>query len=178
VRLEALIRERWPDLKLEMVVRGARGLTAEHTSAIIAAELARAPPDLVLWQTGTSEAARGLDLDDMVATLGEGLSRVAAAGADAVLMDQQFSRFMRTNSNIEAYRDALRLVAAVHGVPVLRRWDLMRYWAETDLIDLERAPRRTRTAMTDLLNDCLAQAMQALLRDGVAEARGRPGPRR
>lgn len=176
-RLKALIRDHLPKLELEMVVRGARGLTTAETAAIIDAELARVPYDLVLWQTGTLEAARGLDLDGMVSALDTGLSRANAAGTDVVLMDQQFSRFLRANANVDAYRDALRLVAAAHGVPVLRRWDLMYHWAETDVIDLERAPREGRTALTDKLNDCLAQAMQALVHDGMAEARGRPEPR-
>lgn len=176
-RLEALIRARFPNLKLEVTTRGARGLTTADTAAIIASELARAPPHLVLWQAGTVEAVRGLDVEEMVEALNSGLTRVISAGADAVLMDQQFSRFLRANANVEAYRDALRLAAAAHGVPVLRRWDLMWHWADADQIDIERAARADRTAMTDKLNDCLAQAMQALLRDGVAEARGRPGPR-
>ncbi len=177
VRLEALIRARVPHLKLDMVTRGARGLTTAETGAIIAAELARSPFNLVLWQAGTAEAVRGLDLDEMVEELHAGLAKVVAAGADAVLMDHQFSRFIRANANVDAYRDALRLTAAAHGVPVLRRWDLMQAWAEDDIVDVERASRQERVAATDKLNDCLAQAMQALIRDGVAEARGRPGQR-
>lgn len=176
-RLETLIRTRNPQLKLEMVTRGARGLTTAETADIIASELRSDPPHLVLWQAGTAEAVRGLDLDEMVEALTNGLTMVISAGVDAVVMDQQFSRFLRANANVDAYRDALRLAAAAHGVPVLRRWDLMRHWADNDQIDLERAARSERTAMTDLLNDCLAQAMGVLLRDGVAEARGRPGPR-
>ncbi|WP_052214343.1 SGNH/GDSL hydrolase family protein [Belnapia sp. F-4-1] len=176
-RLEALIRARVPQIRLEMVTRGARGLTTAETGAMIAAELAREPFNLVLWQAGTAEAVRGLDLDEMVEELNEGLGRIVAAGADAVLMDQQFSRFIRANANVDAYRDALRLTAAAHGVPVLRRWDLMQAWAEADIVDIERAGRHEKVAATDKLNDCLAQAMQALIRDGVAEARGRPGQR-
>ncbi|MBL6455694.1 hypothetical protein JMJ55_10190 [Belnapia sp. T6] len=177
-RLEARIRARVPRLKLEVVTRGARGLTTAETEAIIEAELHQGPPpNLVLWQAGTAEAVRGLDVDEMVTALNAGLSKVVAAGADAILMDQQFSRFIRANANVDAYRDALRLAAAAHGVPVLRRWDLMRFWADNDLIDIERAGRTERVAVTDRLNDCLAQAMQALIRDGVAEARGRPTPR-
>ena len=93
------------------------------------------------------------------------------------MMDQQFSRFLRANANVDAYRDALRLAAAAHGVPVLRRWDLMRHWADNDQVDLERAgPQRTRRG--DRPAERMPGAGDAgLLRDGVAEARGRPGPR-
>ena len=38
------------------------------------------------------------------------------------------------------------------------------------------APKPERVLATDRLNDCLAQAIAALLRDGAAEARGRPRP--
>lgn len=176
-RLEALIRARSPHITLDLVTRGARGLTTAETGAMIAAELARAPFNLVLWQAGATEAIRGLDLDEMVEELNDGLARIVAAGADAVLMDQQFSRFIRANANVDAYREALRLTAAAHGVPVLRRWDLMQAWAEADTVDVERAGRHERVAATDKLNDCLAQAMQLLIRDGVAEARERPGQR-
>jgi len=176
-RLEALLRARRPDLTLEIITRGARGLTATDTAAIIGAELTRAPVHLVLWQTGMAETVRNLDLDEMVEAVNGGLSRLLSAGADAVLIDHQFSRFLRANANVDAYLSALRLVAAAHAVPVFRRWDLMRFWADADRIDLERATRADRTAVTDRLNQCLADAMLALIRDGVAEARGRPRPR-
>jgi hypothetical protein len=134
-------------------------------------ELARKPADLVLWQTGTVEAARGLEVDEMVEALHGGLDQVKAASADAVLIDPQFSRFLRANANVDAYREALRLVAAAHGVPLFRRYEVMRHWAEADTVDLERAPRNERTAVTDRLNDCLARAIAMLLRKAVAEAR-------
>jgi hypothetical protein len=170
-RLQALLLARRPGLKLEMRVRGARGATAADTAAMVREEFARKPADLVLWQTGTVEAARGLEVDEMVEALHGGLDLVKAAGADAVLIDPQFSRFLRANANVDAYREALRLVAAAHGVPLFHRYELMRYWAETDTVDLERAPRETRTAVTDKLNECLAQAIAMLLRKAVAEAR-------
>jgi hypothetical protein len=172
-RLGALLEARRPGLKLEMVVRGRRGLTTAEAEALLAEEMARAPAQLVLWATGTVNAVRGLEVDEMVEALNTGLDALKAAGADAVLLDPQFSRFLRANANIEPYRDALRLVAAAHQVPLLRRWDLMRYWAETDRVDVERTPKADRVAATDRLNDCLAQAVAALLRNGVAEARGR-----
>jgi hypothetical protein len=170
-RLQAMLAARRPGLKLEVLVRGARGATAADTAAMVREEFARAPADLVLWQTGTVEAARGLEVDEMVEALHAGLDQVKAAGGDAVLIDPQFSRFLRANANVDAYREALRLVAAAHGVPLFRRYEVMRHWAETDTVDLERAPRNLRTAVTDRLNDCLAQAIAMLLRKAVAEAR-------
>jgi hypothetical protein len=175
-RLQALLTARRPDVAFEVVVRGRRGINTAEAAALLAEEMARAPAQLVLWATGTVSAVRGLEVDEMVAALNAGLEELKAAGADAVLIDPQFSRFLRANANIDPYLDALRLVAAAHQVPLLRRWDLMRYWVETEQVDVERAPKADRVAATDRLNDCLAQSIAALLRDGAAEARGKPRP--
>jgi acyl-CoA thioesterase I len=170
-RLQALLAARRPGVDFDVVVRGRRGINTAEAGALLAEEMARAPAQLVLWATGTISAVRGLEVDEMVEALNTRLEELKAAGADAVLIDPQFSRFLRANANVEPYLEALRLVAATHQVPLFRRWDLMRYWVETEQVDVERAPKPERVAATDRLNECLAQAMAALLRDGAAEAR-------
>ncbi len=175
-RLEALLAARYPGLKVDTVVRGAPGLAAGDSIAIILEELRRAPAPLVLWQTGTVEAARNLDLDELAAALDAGLRQIGAAGADAVLIDPQFSRFLRSNANVEPYRGAMQLGAAAHNAPLVRRYDLMHAWAEAEKVDLERAPRSARVATADRLNDCLAQAIAELLVRGIEEAMAQPRP--
>ena len=170
-RLERLLSDRYPGLKVEAVVRGAPGLTAADGAAMIQEELKRAPTHLVIWQTGAVETARNLDLDELAATLDSGLGQVDAAGADAVLVDPQFSRVLRANANVEPYLEAMRLAAAAHNAPLVRRYDLMQAWAEADKVDLERAPRPKRVAATDRLNDCLAQAVAAVLASGIGEGK-------
>lgn len=173
-RLQALLTARRPGVAFEVVVRGRRGINTAEAGLLLAEEMAKAPAQLVLWASGTVSAVRGLDVDEMVEALNTGLDTLRAAGADAVLIDPQFSRFLRANANVDPYLDAIRLVAAAHQVPLLRRWDLMRHWVETEQVDVERAPKSERVAATDRLNDCLAQAVATLLRDGAAEARGKP----
>lgn len=170
-RLEALLADRYAGLKIETVVRGAPGLTATDSIAMVREELRRAPAQLVLWQTGAVEAARNLDLDELAATLDMGLGRVHVAGADAVLVDPQFSRFLRANANVEPYLEAMRLAAAAHNAPLVRRYDLMHAWAEAEKVDLERAPRSAKVAAADRLNDCLAQAIAAVVGNGIEEAK-------
>ena len=176
VRLEALLTARYPGLKIETVVRGAAGVTAAEGVATLREELRRAPAHLVLWQTGAVEAARNLDLDELAAALDTGLGRVDTAGADAVLIDPQFSRFLRANANVEPYREAMRLAAAAHNAPLVRRYELMHAWAEAETVDLERAPRSARVAVADRLNDCLALAIAALVVRGIEEAKAQPRP--
>ncbi len=170
-RLAALIEKAHPGLEVDLVVRGGRGLTATETAALIEAEQIRAPADLVIWQSGTVEAARGLDVDLLRETVTAEVERLEAQGSDIVLVDPQFSRFLRANANVDPYRDVLQLVASANSVPLLRRYELMRFWAESDRVDLERAPRDQRVLVADKLNRCLAEAVAALIASGVAGAR-------
>jgi hypothetical protein len=170
-RLEALLAAKYPGVTIEMVVRGAPGVTATDSMAMVREELRRAPTHLVLWQTGAVETARNLDLDELAATLDMGLRRITTAGADAVLIDPQFSRVLRANANVEPYLEAMRLAAAANNAPLVRRYDLMHAWAEADTVDLERAARPAKTAVADRLNDCLAQAIAAVLANGIEEGK-------
>lgn len=170
-RLEALLRERRPDIELRMEVRGGRGSTAADQLRVIEEALRAGPIDLVIWQAGMTEAVRGLPLDDLGATLSQGLERLALRGVDVVVMGIQFSRFLRANAEIDPYRDAVRMLSGAGGGAFFSRYDIMKAWADAGTIDVERTPRERRTAEIDRLNDCLARALGAFIRDGVQEAR-------
>lgn len=170
-RLEALLRERRPDLQLRVEVRGTRGSTAAEQWQQIEQVLRAGPPSLVIWQAGTTEALRSLPIDDMAAALSQGLERLYGRGVDTVVMGIQFSRFIRANVDVDPYRDALRVVAGASHAGFFSRYDIMRTWVEAGAVDVERAPAAHRTAEIDKLNDCLARALAAFLRDGVQQAR-------
>ena len=67
--------------------------------------------------------------------------------------------------------DALRVLAGAGHAGFFSRFDIMRAWAEAGTVDVERTARDRRTAEIDKLNDCLARALAAFIRDGVEEAR-------
>ncbi|WP_198368996.1 SGNH/GDSL hydrolase family protein [Roseomonas rosulenta] len=171
VRLEALLRERRPDLELSVEVRGARGTTAADQWRQIEEALRAGPIDLVIWQAGMTEVVRGLPIDDMAAIMGQGLQRLHARGVDAIVMGIQYSRFLRANAEVDPYRDALRVLAAAGHAGFFSRYDIMRAWTEAGTVDMERAQRDRRAAEIDKLNDCLARALGAFIRVGVQEAR-------
>jgi hypothetical protein len=169
-QLQARLSLHYPRATLEMAVRGGRGVSVQdHLALLRAADATR--PALVIWQAGTVEATRGMDPDEMTDALRAGLDRIRGEGADALVIEPQFSRFLRANSNIEPYREKLRLAAAGAGAPLFRRWDLMQHWVEGGGPDLERTPRAQRAAATDRLNECLAAALAELVAQGVNEAR-------
>ncbi|MFC0386588.1 hypothetical protein [Muricoccus vinaceus] len=166
-QLAANLRDGRPGLAVEVTVRGGRGLTVAEMLPILQGATAP-PPHVVIWQVGTVETARGLEPDWLGGRLTEGLEGLRERGIDAVLMDQQFSRFLRANADIAPYQDAIRIAAAAAGVPLFPRYELMRHWADAERIDVERAPRAGRTAVVDQLGECLGQALSVLVLRGAA----------
>ena len=59
----------------------------------------------MLWQTGTVEAVQGLRPDVLRGVLQDGADAAEDAHADLVLIDPQFSRFLRANADLEPVRD-------------------------------------------------------------------------
>lgn len=176
VQLERALRRAHPNATITMEVRGGRGLTAADHLALLDAAVAERRPQLIVWQGGTVEAVRGTDVGEMLNLLRAGAERAGAARADLVLVDMQWSRFLRANADVEAYRDAIRSAAAATGAGLFSRYDLMRAWADDGTVDVERAPRERRTAEVDKLNECLGGSLAAFVARGVAEAppAGRP----
>jgi hypothetical protein len=169
-KLEADLRERLPGIQVTLQTRGGRGLSASDLAKLLEAALPEFNPDLVVWQTGTVDAVNGVDPDEFERTLRAGSERITAAGADLILMDHQFNRAARATLNYAPYRQAMEAVANAGDAMLLRRYDLMRHWAETGQIDLERAARRDWQRTADALHACLGKIMAKMIVQGMREA--------
>jgi acyl-CoA thioesterase I len=157
-----------PGLTVQVVVRGGRGMSAGELLGVMKKELETGGPyQLVLWQTGTVEAVRNAPPGEFAAALAQGAEAVEAAGANLVLIDSQYSRFLQTNSNLDPYTQALQQVASMPGVLLFHRFDLMRNWASEGQIDLERAPKADRKRMVEVLHMCLGQHLARMVLAGA-----------
>lgn len=156
-----------PSVDFRLTVRGGRGMTTEDMLPLIEAALKQQHYPLVLWQTGTVEAVRGLQPDGMLDVLHTGAERVRDAGGDLVLIDPQFSRFLRANTDLDPYENVMQQVATMPGVALFHRFDLMRTWANDGRIDLENAPKADRDKALDELNACLGKALARFVLSGA-----------
>jgi hypothetical protein len=156
-----------PDVKFTLTVRGGRGMTAEDMLKLIEAALKEQRFALVLWQTGTVEAVRGLRPDGVLDVLHSGAERIREAGGDLVLIDPQFSRFLRANTDLDPYENILQQVATMPGAALFHRFDLMRAWANDGRIDLEHTQKADRDKALDELNQCLGKALARFVLSGV-----------
>jgi acyl-CoA thioesterase-1 len=153
-----------PNVRFTLTVRGARGLTADAMLKLIDNALKQQRYQLIVWQTGTVEAVRGLRPDGLLDVLHEGLDDIRGAGGDVVLVDPQFSRFLRANTDVDAYEAVMREAASTTpGVAFFPRFDLMHAWADDGSIDLERTDKTDRDKALNQLNFCLGQALAKLV---------------
>jgi len=156
-----------PKVEFRVTVRGGRGMTAEEMLGLLDTALKQQHYQLVLWQTGTVEAVRGLRPDGMLDVLHSGAEKIRDAGGDLVLIDPQFSRFLRANADLDPYEQVMQQVATMPGVVLFRRFDLMRTWATNGGIDLERTPKPDRDKALADLNVCLGEALARLVLSGT-----------
>jgi acyl-CoA thioesterase I len=156
-----------PKIQFNVTVRGGRGMTAEQMLPLLEEALKKQRYPLVLWQTGTVEAVRGLRPDGLLEVLHTGAERVRDAGGDLVLIDPQFSRFLRANTDLDPYEGALQQVATMPGVTLFPRFELMRSWANDGRIDLERTAKADRDKALGGLHKCLGQALARFVLSGA-----------
>ena len=156
-----------PGLVVEVVFLGGRGVTALDMLTQMREALAGRQFQLVLWQTGTVEAVRNTPPGEFAEVLSNGAAAVENAGANLILIDPQYSRFLQTNSNLDPYTQALAQTASMPGVALFRRYDLMRNWANDGQIDLERTPRADRRNTVQTLHACLGAALARMVLAGA-----------
>ena len=89
-----------------------------------------AGPDLIVWQTGSNDPVQDVPLDRFERLTRTGIARLAATGADLVLMDQQYARNLEETPAFPAFRDRLHRIAAETGLAVFPRYERMRSWCD------------------------------------------------
>jgi hypothetical protein len=162
------LRAALPNVSFTLTVRGGRNMTAEAMLPLLTEALHEQPYPLVLWQTATVEAVRGMRPDLMRAVLEAGIDAVHEAGGDVVFIDPQFSRFLRANTDLDPYQSVLEQLSDLPGVALFHRFDLMRTWASEGQIDLERARKADREAAVTQLNICLGDTLARFVMNGTS----------
>lgn len=124
-------------------------------------------PTLVLWETGTVEAVRGVPLDEFTQQLEAGITRLRQAGADVLLIDPQFARYAPRMINVLPFVEAMRTVAGMDQLVLFDRYEVMRHWIDNGVFHLdERVAPRVAAGEIDQVYNCIG----ALLADVILSA--------
>ncbi len=102
-------------------------------------------------------------------TLQDGADAAEQAAADLVLIDPQFSRFLRANADLSPYETVLQQMTNVPSVTLFRRFELTQEWVSSGQIDLERVGKDQRDKTIARLNTCLGEALARYVLAGAGE---------
>jgi lysophospholipase L1-like esterase len=171
-RLQQALTQAFPQAKVEVTTDVQSRRTAEDMAKALPPDLAKIRPQLVIWQTGTVDAMRGVELDLFGESLEQGISDAKAAGADMILINAQYSP--RTDSMIAlgTYSDLMRRVAAQQEVPLFDRFAVMKAWADLGVFDFYSATKKLD--MAERVHDCIGRLLADLVTEAVKQA-GPPG---
>ena len=134
--LESELRERLKGTDVHVFGQSEPRKTIVEVIKDLPRLLAERQPVLVVWQTGTVEAMRGIDPDGFGRALDSGVAALQNGGADVVLINQQFSP--RTDFMFDGgpYTENMRWVSQTRDIPLFNRYEVMKYWGETGAFDL------------------------------------------
>jgi hypothetical protein len=164
-RLEMVLRKKLPGVEVKVISMAKPRQTAADMASTFPKLLKDDKPALVIWQTGTVDAMRGVGTDGFQATLEEAVDRLREGGADVIFMNPQFSP--RTDAVIATapYSDAIRWVALGRALNLFDRHGIMRQWGELGTFDLLAATKSLDTAAK--VHDCIGRLLADLIIQAV-----------
>jgi hypothetical protein len=166
-RLAAALAEKFPSARAKVINLAVARQTAKRAADRFDRDVLPLKPTLVIWETGTMEAVRGIDVEQFRETVRAGTDELRAARVEVVLMNTQFSRATDTMIHFEPYLTAMRELADANDMPLFRRHDIMRHWAEAGLLDLRSSDGEKRRQVAAKLYDCIGRAMADFVTRGL-----------
>jgi lysophospholipase L1-like esterase len=164
-RLEAVLQKRLPAVAVKVVTLVRSRQTTEDLAKGMAKLLADEKPNVVIWQTGTIDAIRGIEHDDFRAALDEGIETLQKGSADVILMNMQYSPRTDLMLALGPYADTMRVVAQQHEVPLFDRLSIMRHWSDTGAFDLYATEKNNVLAFR--VHDCIGHGIAAMIMDAA-----------
>jgi acyl-CoA thioesterase-1 len=163
-RLQEILARGYPSSSITVVNRGVPRQTARQMLERFPTDVIPEDPVLVIWETGTTDAVRGVGVDDFAATLQTGIDELKAHGIDIMLVDLQFSHSTTTVMDFEQYLNALHRVGDVNDVNVFPRFEMMRYWSEQNVFNFDGVAKDERASLAAKVYECIAGKLAEAIR--------------
>lgn len=165
-RLEAMLQKKLQGVNVKVISLAKPRQTAADMASTFPKLLKDEKPALVVWQTGTVDAMRGIGTDGFQATLEEAVGKLHEGGADLIFVNPQFNP--RTDAVIATgpYTEAMRWVALGNALNLFDRQGIMRQWGELGTFDLLAATKSLDTAAK--VHDCIGRLLGDLILQAVA----------
>jgi len=160
--LQRALNASLPKADFAFINRGIGGQDAPEELARLDADVLAVRPQLVIWQVGANGAVRDESPAVFKHLVEEGISKLKAAGADVILMDNQRSPRILSSPEHAVMDSTLQEIASETGVNLFSRGRLMDHWAASgtpyeDFIAVDGFHMNNRGYA------CLAQAMAEVI---------------
>ena len=163
-RLEEFLTGKLPGVNVKVLTQIKVREPAKEVLPQLRKLIATEKPSLVVWQTGTVEAMRGIEPDTFSGALQDGIEAAQDSRSDVILMNMQYSPRTELMISMPPYADAIRIVALQHEIILFDRLAIMRRWGELGTFDLNEVTKKMDTAFR--IHDCIGR----LLGDLILEA--------
>jgi len=163
-RLQLALAKFFPDVPITVVNKGVPRQSTRQMVGRFATDVIPEDPILVIWETGISDAVRGIEVEDFTSGLQAGIDEIKNRGIDILLMDMQFSRSTATVIDFERYLTALHRVAELNEVYVFPRYEMMRYWSEQNMFNFDEVAAEERARLAARVYDCIGRKLAQAIR--------------
>ena len=174
VQITDILESALKGVDVEITNRGVGGEVAQTSAERIRSEVALAKPDLVLWQLGTNDALSRVDPDQFSDIVKTTVDWLRDSQIDVVLVGLQYTSRFAKDASYDAIRAALTKIAADEKILYVRRYDAMKFIAQT------RANLHLMASdnfhLSDLGNQCMAEHVARALIANLFVKRFRPNP--
>jgi hypothetical protein len=175
-RLEQELARRYPKATVKVFNRGVARETAAQMHARFERDAFAEKPDLVIWETGTTDAVRSSDVDAFMEVLQKGIGELAERKMEVLLMNPQFSRRSDFIVNFNRYIVTLRGVADISEVPLFPRHEIMRGWAEAGVFNFGVTGKEQRRELAIRVYACIGQGVADMITRKPAGEPAKPSP--
>lgn len=162
-RLAVELRHLLPGRDISVVNKGVGGETAVDMVRRFDRDVFALKPDLVIWQVGTNAVIHDLDLTGYGDVVRAGIERLKAAGIDVVVMDLQYAPKVVNRPAHAEMQASLAAAAAAEGVPLFRRFDIMRHWVEERRLGFGHVLNDDGLHLNDFSYGCVAHLLAAAI---------------
>jgi len=125
-RLETDLEAALTGMDFEVIGHGLSGEVAQGAADRMKREVEEAQPDLVVWQLGTNDALRHVDIESFKKCLENTLAWLKEQQVDVILINPQYSDALVTDPFYEQVVAAINAVALEQQVAVVDRFKMMR----------------------------------------------------
>ncbi|HEX9465715.1 MAG TPA: SGNH/GDSL hydrolase family protein [Alphaproteobacteria bacterium] len=167
-QFRAELQRLFPHSKITIVNKGVAGEDVMEMLGRFQRDVLDEHPDLLIWQTGTNSALHRNKVSAYSGRLTQGIDQAHAAGIDVLLMGPQFSPKFEAVPNHHAFLDHIATIASVRRVPVLPRYQIMKYWLDSGQMTEPQMVNPDGLHQTDRSYHCLG-VVAAEMVAGLAE---------